>query len=149
MKNKKQISQKSNYYSDLVNFDWLKNYQSPRVDFNPVQSVSSTAGYRRIHEFNDFIEKEGFKQVLRKHYDALKLYLRSNLENIGFSFTDEFEFLKLIEDRVTRIGVTENRYHFEYYLDYVSEENRGIYIGSSSSKVTTDFYKGKITFTIG
>lgn len=99
----------------------------------------------------DHILQKNIEEISKKHSATLSQYIRSNLQDFGFFFESENEFLDFVRDRITRISFSENVYHFEYYLDYVSEANRGVLIGVSNGKVkwSWSYEPYKVTLTIG
>jgi len=125
--------------------------------------LTSKADQREIYNFHlasgrssgksgsivDYLFQINIEEIGRKHSAILSQYIRRNLEDFGFFFESESEFLNFVSGRITRISFSENMYHFEYYLDYVSETNKGVLIGVSDGKVNWSYEPNKITVTIG
>lgn len=108
-----------------------------------------TKELKKFPHILDYIIEEGHRQVFNKHLQALQNYLKENLEKFGFYFDSDDLLLKFIGDRITRITFSENPDYYEYYLDFISEEKKGIFIGCSSSKISYEFNQGTLTFTVG
>lgn len=111
--------------------------------------LNSGRSYGKNQSLVDYVLQKNLEEISKKNSDYLSEYIRMNLEYLGFFFEDENEFLDFAKNRITRISFSEDMYHFEYYLDYVSETNRGILIGISNGKVKWTYEPNKITVTIG
>lgn len=97
----------------------------------------------------DYILQKNIEEISKKHSDHLTQYIRRNLEDFGIFFETENEFLNFAKDRITRISFSDSMYHFEYYLDYTSETDKGILIGISNGKIEWKYEPNRITVTIG
>lgn len=84
----------------------------------------------------------GFNKKLEEH-------LKDNLAVHGFIFTTRDEFLSFISKRVMRIAFEDEPYHFQYFLDYKSEEDKGFLIGDTNEETHFEYDQNKITVTIG
>lgn len=95
---------------------------------------------------NDFTQK-----AWSEWEQKLKAYLKDNLKQFGYEFATDDEFLNFCKERVNRICFEDNPNYYEFYLDYVNEENTGKLIGACSDEIefVNDFENNKITVIIG
>ena len=94
-----------------------------------------------------------YQQITSQHIAAfnerIKEYLTENLKLIGICFNTDAEFLEFISTRLTRIKFEDNPNYYEFYLDFVNEENRGRLVGSYSDKTKIVHNGNTITATFG
>ena len=149
---------------------FLNFYNSiPKALFNPEQNLfnmlplSSPGDQRELYNWHldsgrntgknenlvDYLVQTCIEEVSKKHSDILSQYIRKNLEDFGFFFESQNDFLDFAKNRITRISFSENMYHFEYYLDYTSETDKGILIGISNGNVKWTYEPNRITVTVG
>jgi hypothetical protein len=114
-------------------------------------------------QFNTDIEKKGevddfipsyIKSVINDFHkkttaeweEKLKAYLKENLNQIGYKFENDNHFLDFCKRRVIRLSFQNQPNYYEFFLDFVNEENTGTFIGCCSDKV--EFVNEGITLTV-
>jgi len=98
--------------------------------------------------FNVFMDK--FLENARTEFeDRLKSYLYASLAHNGFEFLSDDEFFEFIKERVHRIGFEGSPMKYQFYLDFVDEKNRGVFLGEYSEEVKISHEGNVITATIG
>jgi len=96
-------------------------------------------------------EKLICQKLINNRDKALEELVRERLYKLGYKFRNDELFHLFVQNRITRIGDDEDT-NVEYlYLDYISEENRGVLLVTFSSKIDYDYdtFSGKITMSIG
>lgn len=91
------------------------------------------------------------KRLMSDRDKALEELVRVQLYNIGYKFRKDELFYSFVRNRITRIGFDDNP-NMEYlYLDYISEENKGVLLVTFSNKIEYNYdnFSGKITMSIG
>jgi hypothetical protein len=101
------------------------------------------------YNLSDQIVKDFHKKVLSEFELRLKSYLKKNLSQIGYQFSTEPEFLNFCKERITRSAFAGDPNYYEFYLDFVNEENCGTLIGSYSDKIDFKMEGNKVTATVG
>jgi|GEM_PF-3966457 len=89
------------------------------------------------------------KQLSQKFEEHLKSYLIQNLREHGFYFCCDDEFIEFFKSRVYRISFADRQNEYFFYVDFVDDSNKGLYIGNYSTEVTIEHEANKITATIG
>lgn len=102
--------------------------------------------------FSDLVklqEEITCKKLINNRDKALEELVRTRLYNLNYKFTKDEMFYDFINHRLTRIADENNNEYI--YLDYVSENNKGVLLVTFSSQIDYDYdnLSGKITMTIG
>jgi hypothetical protein len=113
------MEKEKKYYPVQKPFN-LECFQKPSGQFKPIAQIV----------MEDIIVKSS-----NEFFQKLREYLKTNLHQFGHTFGDDKEFLDFCSARINRISFTENPNHYEFYLDYIDDGNRGHYIGSYCDKV--------------
>jgi hypothetical protein len=78
------------------------------------------------------IMSDFYQKVSREFNLKLENYIKDNLFKLGFKFSNNIEFYDFTEKRITRISFEENPNYYEFYVDYVNLDNKGLFIGCYS-----------------
>lgn len=89
------------------------------------------------------------KKVWSDFDKKLREYVTKNLNDLGYQFANEDEFIEFVKARICRIGFEDKPHHYELYLDFVDNENKGTFIGSYSDNVDITWNENTVTATIG
>ena len=106
---------------------------------------------RLKNTFSDMVklqEKIICERLISNRDKALEELVRERLYKLDYKFRNDELFYSFVKNRITKIGF-DDQPNIEYlYLDYISEENRGILLVTFSSKIDYDHFSGKITMSI-
>lgn len=89
------------------------------------------------------------KNAIAEWEEKLKVYLKENLKQFGYDFENDNEFLDFCKIRVNRLCFEDKPNYYEFYLDYVNEENTGKLIGCCSDNIDFINNGDKTTIKIG
>jgi hypothetical protein len=109
---------------------------------------------RLKNTFSDMVKfQEEFlcSKLISNRDKALEELVRERLYKLNYKFRNDELFYNFVQNRITRIGFSEAP-NIEYlYLDYISEENRGVLLATFSRNIEYDYdnFSGKITMSIG
>ena len=93
---------------------------------------------------NDIISK-----VVRDFEYKMKLEIKERLNQLGFSFENDFDFNQFCLTRITRI-INQEMSDEEIYLDFKNEQNKGILLVKYSNKISLDWKENNVlNVTIG
>ena len=102
-----------------------------------------------VPSFYETVMNDFHRKVMSEWEEKLKAYLKENLKQFGYEFENDNEFLDFCKRRVNRLCFEDKRNYYEFYLDYVNEENAGKFIGCYSDKVEFVNEGSKITAIVG
>lgn len=90
-------------------------------------------------------------RLINNRDKALEELVRERLYKLDYKFTNDENFYSFVKNRITRICDSNDRETEYLYLDYVSEEEKGILLVTFSSKIEYNFdnLSGKMTMSIG
>ena len=95
------------------------------------------------------IEEEFLTKMRGNFSNALEEYLRQNLKKHGFEFETRKRFFEFCKDRIQRVEFRKEE-EVHYYLDWKSEDERGIMVGlTHENRVRVEYKDGKFIGTIG
>lgn len=89
------------------------------------------------------------KKVWSDFDKKLREYVTKHLNDLGYQFGTEDEFIEFVKTRLHRIGFEDKPHYYELYLDFVDNENKGTFIGSYSDNVDISWNGNTVTATIG
>lgn len=109
---------------------------------------------RLKNTFSDMVklqEKIICEKLIGNRDKALEELVRERLYKLNYKFRNDELFYSFVKNRITKIGFEDDRDTEFLYLDYISEENRGVLLVTFSSKIDYDYdtFSGKITMSIG
>lgn len=129
----------------------MNNEQKPEFTLsNPAfakQMLGDASGdFWSLHEqiMSDF-----HKRVWSDFDKKLREYVTKNLNDLGYQFATEDEFIEFVKARLHRIGFEDKPHYYELYLDFVDSENNGTLIGSYFDNVDISWKDNTVTATIG
>ena len=99
--------------------------------------------------FHDTFMNDMYRKVTAEWDAKLKAYIEENLKQFGYTFENEAEFFEFCKNRVHRLAFTENPNYYEFYLDFVDADDKGIFVGSCSDKMDFKMDGNTATVTIG
>lgn len=112
----------------------LENMQLPKDTDSFLRSIQ-----------NDYLRK-----LKNDFFDELKKTITERLLKLGFKFKNDVEFNEFCQDRITKVSFEDKPFENCIYLDFVSNEQRGVLLTYYSTEVKFDFSNPlKITATIG
>lgn len=89
------------------------------------------------------------KKVWSDFDKKLREYVTKHLNDLGYQFATEDDFIEFVKARIYRIGFEDKPHYYELYLDFVDNENKGTFIGSYSDNVDITWNENTVTATIG
>lgn len=98
---------------------------------------------------SQFIMDDCRSKLLSKRDEALQIKVKEHLSLLGYVFSSQIEFETFCSKRIMLIQI--GNFHKELYLDYVSEDDKGIFIISYSDEIDLDLSglsQGKISMDI-
>ena len=104
---------------DKTNADWLKS-------FNPKETKS----------LSQFIMDDCRSKLISKRDEALQIKVKEHLSLLGYFFSSQMEFEAFCSKRIMLIQI--GLFQKELYLDYISEDDKGIFIISYNDEITLD-----------
>lgn len=102
-----------------------------------------------VPSFYETVINDFHRKVMSEWEEKLKAYLKENLKQFGYEFESDNEFLEFCKRRVNRLCFEDKPNYYEFYLDYVNEENTGKFIGCCSDKVEFVNEVNKMTAIVG
>src|SRR5512138_3122569 len=102
-----------------------------------------------IWSLHEQIMSDFRKKVWSDFDKKLREYVTKNLNDLGYQFATEDEFIEFVKARLHRIGFEDKPHYYELYLDFVDYENKGTFIGSYSDNVDISWKDNTVTATIG
>lgn len=102
-----------------------------------------------VPSFYENVMNDFQRKVIDERDFHLQVYLRENLKQFGYEFGDKNEFLEFCGTRVCAVSFEDKPNYFEFFIDYVNEENRGKLIGACSYNVEFVNEFNKITAIVG
>lgn len=102
-------------------------------------------------DFADVMDMQSkiIDELIKNTDNAVKKYLIDNLKQFGYHFNHDEAFINFCKERITRIAFEEKPYYYEFYLDFIGSNDKGICIGSYSDKIEIINEGNKITAVIG
>lgn len=134
-------------FADYNGNNYSKDEPIWMEDFNKMND-------RLKNTFSDMVqlqEKLICEKLISNRDKALEELVRERLYKLNYKFTNDELFYLFVKNRITKVGF-DDQPSIEYlYLDYISEENRGVFLITFSSKIDYDYdtFSGKTTMSIG
>jgi valyl-tRNA synthetase len=96
----------------------------------------------------DSIMKQHIAKLTNEWDNKLKNFITEKLNNLGYHFDSESEFLTFVSKMVSKFSTQHNlMYHF--YLDFIDDKNKGIHLGSASRDTLIEWDGNRCKMTIG
>jgi hypothetical protein len=75
---------------------------------------------------------------------------KNRLSELGFTFETQEAFFDFCKNHVQRVFPDKGQMNYsEFYIDFVDNTNKGIFIGSINDEFETSFENNKATFKFG
>lgn len=121
------------------------------IELNTNNSIDSILKnqYNELYNLHDKIVKDIFDKITKEFDKKLSDYIKDNLKNLGYTFESDFEFFNFCEKRIHRISFENKPNEYEFYLDFVDIENKGVFLGAYCDKYDLKMDGNTVTVTIG
>jgi hypothetical protein len=86
---------------------------------------------------SQFIMDDYSSKLISKRDEALQIKIKERLSFLGYVFSSQIRFETFCSERIMLIQI--GQFQKELYLDYVSEDDKGIFIISYKDEITLDY----------
>lgn len=120
------------WHSSLINDD---------IDYSWIYKEMRQKRFDPIEDFMNY--------SYRSFEEHLTNYLTDNLKRLGYKFYSMEQLINFCKERVHRVSFKDNPDEIRFYLDYISENEIGTYIGAYCNKTSVKYEGNTVTAIFG